>query len=105
MATATGFTVIFTDCREPFDDNGDGVDDVEVSTDGSVSFSVSNIGFRTQRTPISDGRLAEEMCLDLTAAGTIKNSRRYQEVEFPAASTAVINGTFSGKVADADICG
>ena len=69
MATAPGLTGIFTDCREPFDDNGDGVDDVEVSTDGSVSFSVSNIGFaptlttfRTRRTPIADGRLAEEVC-------------------------------------------
>jgi hypothetical protein len=104
-ATATDSTVIFTNCVERFDDNGDGVDDVEVSTAGSVSFSVSNMAFthtftdfRTRRTHIPDGRLLEEVFLDLTATGTIKNSTVCQRVEFPAAFTVVINGTFSGKV-------
>jgi hypothetical protein len=103
--TATGFTVTFTDCRERFDSNGDGVDDVEVATDGSVSFSATNMdfaqtlkGLRTRKTRIPDDRLLEEVFLDLAVTGTIENFTGCQEAEIPAASTSVINGTFSGKV-------
>ena len=103
--TATGLTVTFTDCRERFDSNGDGVDDVEVATDGSVSLSATSTdsaqtlsSFRTRRTRIPDDRLLEEVFLDLAVAETIENFTVCQGAEIPAASTSVINGTFSGKV-------
>jgi hypothetical protein len=103
--TAAGLTVTFTDCRERFDGNGDGVDDVEVSTDGSISFSATNMDFaqtlkdfRTRTTRIPDNHLLKEVFLDLAVTGTIENFMVCQGAEIPAASTSVINGTFSEKV-------
>lgn len=103
--TAAGLTVTFTNCRERFDGNGDGVDDVEVSTDGSISFSATNMDFaqtlkdfRTRTIRIADDHLLEEVLLDLAVTGTIENFMVCQGAEIPAASTSVINGTFSEKV-------
>ncbi len=106
IPTTDGFTLTYTNCKEPGDTDGtytdtDGVITFsETATDFSFSMSGRTAGtsYSERTTRRSDGRLLEEWVASVTMSGTFGSETvSCGEDDLPKSVTMTINGTFSDK--------